>query len=446
MSSRRQFLALSALAGVSAAVAGCGRSPRLNWLIGRPTSRSTPGRSSESPLEREAVHLLNRVSYGPRPDEIERVARMGPDAYIEEQLSPASIPDLEAFFLVRRIETVHLSAPDVFDLARRTALTDLRRATLLRAIYSERQLLERMVEFWSDHFNIFAGKADCAWLKVVDDREVIRKHALGRFRDLLLASSTSPAMLVYLDGRANVAGVPNENYAREILELHTLGVDGGYTQRDVMELARALTGWQVRGFFERGRTVFRAKVHDPFAKEVLGMRLDSGARADLERMVDCLSSHPSTASFLAHKLCRRFVADEPPAGLIQSVASAITKSHGDIKQVLSVLLRAEELRTASPKFKRPYAYAVSALRRTGARCDGGRGLQQQLEAMGQLPFAWPTPDGYPDTEDHWSARMLPRWNFALALASNAIAGTRIQTDLPPETLALELARPEFQYC
>src|SRR5262249_36292190 len=252
-------------------------------------------------------------------------------------------------------------------------------------------------------------------------------------------------MLVYLDGRASVAGRPNENYAREILELHTLGVEGGYTQRDVSELARALTGWQVRTFFERGRTVFREKVHDPLVKEVLGLRLASDARADLERIVDRLVSHPSTPRFLARKLCRRFVADEPPPSLVEKVALAFARSRGDIRATLAALFHAPELHEAPPKFKRPVLFAVSALRAAGARTDAGQGLQRELDAMGQLPFAWPTPDGYPETEEHWSGRMLPRWNFAWRLASNAIPGTRVGSDVPAESLALELARPEFQY-
>jgi uncharacterized protein (DUF1800 family) len=443
MSSRRQFLALAGLAGISAA---CGRAPRLASFLGRATPPRAPARETAGPSARIATRILGRATYGPRPGDVARVAEIGPDAFLEEQLSPGSIADLDANFLVRRIETVQLSAPDVFDLARTTALTDLRRATLLRAVYSERQLLERMVEFWSDHFNIFAGKGSCAWLKVVDDREVIRRHALGSFRDLLAASATSPAMLVYLDGRANVAGKPNENYAREILELHTLGVDGGYTQTDVMELARALTGWQVRTLFERGRAIFRSNLHDSFAKEVLGTRLDSGAPADLERIVDRLTAHPSTARLIARKLCRRFVADDPSDRLVEKGAAAFAKSRGDIRQTLATLLRSDELKQAPPKFKRPYSFAISALRASGARTDGGLGLQRQLEALGQLPFAWPTPDGSPEGEEHWSGRMLPRWNFALALAGNTIKGTRIETDGPLEFLALELARPEFQYC
>jgi len=445
MSSRRQFLAVTGLAGLTAVA--CDRAPRLSWLLGRATSpQPRPLSAADPEAARLAARVLGRAGYGARPGDVERVASMGAGAWIEEQLSPASIPDLEAFFLARRIETVHLRAPDIFDVARTTAVSDLRRAALLRAVYSERQLFETMVEFWSDHFNVFVGKSDCAWLKVVDDRDIIRRHALGNFGDLLLASAMSPAMLVYLDGRANVAGRPNENYAREILELHTLGVGGGYTQADVMELARALTGWQVRGFFEKGRTVFHDAVHDPLVKRVLGLTLSGGAREDLEAVVRRLTAHPSTARFLARKLCRRFVADDPSEALVASVAAAFRASAGDVRQTLSALLHSDELRAAPPRFLRPYAFAVAALRRAGARTDGGRGLQGELAAMGQLPFGWPTPDGYPEGEKHWSGRMLPRWNFALRLASNAIPGTRVDADAPPEALALELSRPESQYC
>jgi hypothetical protein len=245
-STRRQFLEHAGLAGIGAAAAACRRTPKLPWLLGKSTppvihTVRPPGDARQA----LAVRVLKRVTYGPRPGDVERVDQIGPGAFIEEQLSD-SIADVQAYWLVRRVETVHLSAPDIFDVAAKTAIGDLRRATLLRALYSERQLRERMVEFGSDHFNLYVAKGECAWLKVIDDREVIRRHALGNFRDLLAASAKSPAMLTYLDGRSNLRGRPNENHAREILELHTLGVNGGYTQRDVSELARALTGWRVR--------------------------------------------------------------------------------------------------------------------------------------------------------------------------------------------------------
>ena len=395
------------------------------------------------------------------------------DAFIEEQLAPGSIPDAQAFWLVRRVEAVSLQAPDIFDLSRETAVGELRRATILRAVYSERQLCERMVEFWSDHFNVFAAKADCAWLRVVEDREVIRRHALGNFHDLLRASATSAAMLTYLDGRTSVAGNPNENHARELLELHTLGVDGGYTQRDVMELSRALTGWRVRRLWHRGRVRIDPSLHDAAAKVVLGERLEGDASRELDRIVDLLSAHPSTALFLSRKLCRRFVGEEPPQELVARTAKAFRESDGSIRHTVSVILHSRELREAPPQFKRPYTFVVSALRALGARTDGGPALVTELARLGQLPFGWPSPDGYPEGESHWRARMLPRWNFALALAGGRLAGTRIEPENPepraaaesllgrPLTrqeerllrarppghgLALLLAHPEFQYC
>lgn len=436
-STRRQFLEHAGLAGIGVAAAACRRTPKLPWLLGKSTppvihTVRPPGDARQA----LAVRVLKRVTYGPRPGDLERVDHIGPDAFIEEQLSPDSIADVQAYWLVRRVETIHLSAPDIFDVAAKTAIGDLRRATLLRALYSERQLRERMVEFWSDHFNIYVAKGECAWLKVIDDREVIRRHALGNFRDLLAASAKSPAMLTYLDGRSNLRGRPNENHAREILELHTLGVNGGYTQRDVSELARALTGWRVRTVWQRGRAFLEPAAHDEGAKQVLGLRLASDAARDLDQVIDRLCRHPSTARFVSRKLCRRFVADDPPESLVARAAEAFARSGGDIRAVLSTVLHSDELRRSAPLFQRPYAYGLSALRGLSAHSDGGPALQRHLAAMGQLPFDWPTPDGYPDGESRWSSQMLPRWNFALALAGNRIAGTRWDFESAPAPQAL----------
>jgi uncharacterized protein (DUF1800 family) len=433
------------------------------------------------PVPPRVARLLGRAGYGPRPGDLDRAATMGADAWIEEQLSPSSIPDVATHWRVRRIETVALDTPDLFDLPRASVLRDLRRATILRAAGSERQLLEAITEFWTDHFNVYAGKFDCAYLKVVDDRDVIRKHALGSFRDLLRASAESPAMLEYLDGRANVAGAPNENHARELLELHTLGVAGGYTQRDVQELARALTGWRLRSFWHRGRAFVEAARHDASPKTILGRLFAAGAgpgadaKRDLEAILDRLAAHPSTAAFVARKICRRFVADEPPAPLVERAARTFTATKGSIRDVLGMVLRSEELAASPPKLKRPLAYAISAIRALPAKTDGGSALQSHLAAMGQLPFDWPTPDGFPDGEEHWRAGLLPRWNFALSLAAGEIRGTRMEAPAasasavalasavlgralaegerrtfararsPEEGAALALAHPDFQY-
>lgn len=378
-----------------------------------------------TPEARTARRVLQRVTFGPRPGDVARVASRGVRGFVEEQLAPGSIRDPWTFFRVRRLESVGLDVPDLFDWSAKTVLSELRAATILRATVSERQLFEVMVEFWGDHFNVFADKGDGAWLKVVDDREVVRKHALGRFRDLLFASVTSPAMLVYLDGVANVAGRPNENHARELLELHTLGVTGGYRQRDVMELARALTGWRLRSLWHRGRRVLEADRHDGSPKVILGARLSGEAEEDLTRIVDLLAAHKATARFVATKLCRRFIGEAPGEALVSNVARSFTKTGGDIRAALSTLLLDGALVTSAPKLKRPFRFAVSALRALGARTDGGTALQAELDAMGQLPFAWPTPDGYPEEEGAWSSRLLPRWSFASRLFANEIRGTRV---------------------
>jgi uncharacterized protein (DUF1800 family) len=440
---RRLFLRHAGLAAATAAAStACRRVPTLQAILGAFSKSGACPLAAAAGTLAPVPRCLSRLAYGPRSGDVERAAAMGDDAWIEEQLAPASIPDLPARWRVRPIETVALGLPDLFDYARPTVLTDLRRATILRAVYSQRQLFERMVEFWSDHFNVYVGKADCAWLKVVDDREVIRRHALGSFRDLLRASATSPAMLVYLDGEANAAGKPNENYAREVMELHTLGVDGGYTQRDVMELARALTGWRVRSAFWRGRIFFEKIRHDPGIKEVLDLRLRSGPQRDLDEILDRLCAHPSTARHLAGKLVRRFVSEDPAASLVLRVAGAFTASRGDIRKTLSALVHSEEFRRAPDKFRRPFDFTIATLRAADAATDGERALQDELARMGQLPFDWPTPDGFPDDAAPWRARLLPRWNFALDLAAGRVRGTALRTELlqDPARLASALLR------
>jgi len=386
------------------------------------------------PFDPRVERLLGRATYGPRPGDRTRLLDLGADSFLDEQLAPDTVDDREATLLVRHLESLALRGGDLFEVGKDEILADLRRATLLRALYSRRQLQEVTVELLSDHFNVYAGKGDGAWLKVIDDRETIRPHVFGPFRDLLRATVTSPAMLVYLDGASNRRGKPNENHARELLELHTLGVDGGYGQRDVMELARALTGWRLRDHLRKGRAVFDPSRHDPGAKRVLDEVADGAPGVDLDELVDRLASHPATATLLATKLCRRFVADEPGAPLVARTADVFRKTGGHLGQTLSSLLRSEELQTAPPKLKRPYAFALSALRACGAASDGGRGLQDQLRALGQLPFDWPTPDGYPDGASHWSGPLLSRWNFALRLTTGGIRGTSVP-DSEPTVLA-----------
>jgi uncharacterized protein (DUF1800 family) len=286
------------------------------------------------------------------------------------------------------------------------------------------------VEFWTDHLNVFQGKGDCAWFKTAEDRDVVRRHALGRFRDLLRASALSPAMLVYLDGRRNHKDRPNENYARELLELHTLGVRGGYTQRDVMECARALTGWDVREKRGRGQVFFDPARHDDGEKILLGVRIPAGGgEGDLDRVLDIACAHPSTARHVAGKLCRRFVADEPPAERVERVAGVFARSGGDLRATVREVLGG--LGSARPRFKRPFRFVVSALRGLACATQGRREVRRYLERMGQASFQHPTPDGYADEAGPWLGGMLWRWTFALELARG-----RLQDAVPgiaPET-------------
>lgn len=448
--SRREFL----ITGASAlALSGAIFRSVQGWLgdleqytgqgLHRPLdSRLTPSASAQiDPI----AHALNRWTFGPVPGDYARVAAMGAGAFLEEQLAPEKIDDgLCDRAIARFSECWWEPLGEAYEEDAEYLPPVLRRMAILRPVYSRRQLFEVMCEFWSDHFNIDPGKGDCRYTKIADDRDVIRTHALGNFREMVRASALSPAMLWYLDGRANVKRTPsekpNENYARELMELHTLGVHGGYTQHDVMEVARCLTGWTVLakkddGFSgkllsplkDRAKVVFRKEAHDNGAKEVLGHEIPAGlGEADLDRVVDIVTVHPSTAHFIARKLCVRFISDEPPPAAVDAVSHAFTDSKGDIKTTLRTLFDTPEFHdSAGLKFKRPFHYVVSALRVTNAQTDADRGLLSYLEKMGQVPFRYPTPDGYPARAQHWHATLLWRWKFALALANNHIKGTRI---------------------
>jgi uncharacterized protein (DUF1800 family) len=292
-----------------------------------------------------------------------------------------------------------------------------------------------MVDFWSDHFNIDPSKGDSRWLKPIDDRRVIRAHAMGKFAELVRASALSPAMLWYLDGRENKKTSegerPNENYARELLELHTLGVHGGYSQNDVMEVARCLTGWTVRGRrgarHAVGKVEFDASSHDDGEKRVLGVTIPAGlGRGDLDRVIEVVTQHPSTARYIAQKLCRRFIADEAPAEAVESVARVFSETGGDIRETVAAVCAHDAFWShRGDKIKRPFHFVMSALRATGARTDAGRAVQDYLLRMGHAPFQYPTPDGYPEEPEPWMATLLWRWRFAAELASNRLKGTTV---------------------
>ena len=450
---RRHFIRVSGAAAL-AATAGCDQIPKnfLPGLAGRPVRSGpfTPPASAEIDL---ISHALNRLTFGVRPGDYSRVKALGATeqealtAFLDEQLAPEKIEDHWCEQKVRRFETLGESAGELFEYQEKLLLNEMMRASVLRAAMSERQLFEVMVQFWTDHFNIDSSKGDCKWLKTADDREVIRKHALGKFPDMLRASALSPAMLWYLDGRVNRSHdpgeKPNENYARELMELHTLGVHGGYTQRDVMEVARCLTGWTVRSkeLLYKGRVEFRKDLHDDGAKAVLGQTIRAGLGAvDLDRVLDIVAYHPATARYIATKLCRRFIDDDAPAAAIDAVARAFEQSRGDIQHTLRALFGTAEFRdTRGTKFKRPFHFVASALRSTDADTDVAPAVIEYLLRMGHAPFNYPTPDGYPEEASPWMGTLLWRWNFAVALGSNQIKGTSVDLVALKKAFGGELA-------
>jgi hypothetical protein len=420
--SRRDFLKLSAIVTASAALSSC--APVYRRLAGDlPAVAWTPLNASD-------FLMLNRLTFGPRVEERARIKQIGLPAYIEEQLAFGSIDDFDCELLLTPFKSLNMDANELEaisnrlfeDYDRETVLTELRQATLMRQLYSKRQLYELMVEFWSDHFNIYIEKGNCFYLKTVDDREVIRKNALGSFRDLVWASAHSPAMLVYLDNQANEKSAPNENYARELMELHTLGVDSGYTQQDVMELARCFTGWTVKQHFWLGDFFFKEDLHDTGMKNVLGMMIPNAGVKEAEQVIEILVKHPSAARFVATKLTRRFIADEPPQEIVEKAAQTFLNTNGDIKSVLRVILL-DGLPLAQPKYKRPANFVTSAIRMTNTETDG-LGPQDYLLRMGQTYFGWPTPDGYPDRSELWQNNLMPRWQFAFEMIRNEIKGTK----------------------
>ena len=426
--SRRSLLGAGALSALD--LTGCDRAlSALTKIAGDrvPDPIEPPSSPAIDPIH----HLLGRAGFGPWPGQVEEVRRIGKEAYIDAQLDPDAIDDTACALRTSVIDTVATPTSLLFEFPPEQVEVELQRHALLRAVYSKRQLYEVMVEFWTDHFNVAIGKSLCRHLKTADDRDVIRAHALGRFRDLLGASALSPAMLVYLDGRANARGPkgerPNENYARELMELHTLGLHGGYTQKDVMEAARCLTGFVVREEWAPGLVEFVPERHDDGPKTVLGHVIPAGGgRADVERLLDIVASHPITGWFIGEKLCRTFIADRPPASIVRRAADVFHETDGDIKKVVRAILLSDELAESTwAKIKRPFRLVVSALRAVGADTHAKGDLLDHLTRMGQPLFSFPTPDGYPTQGDAWLGTLLWRFNFALALAEDRIDGTRV---------------------
>jgi uncharacterized protein (DUF1800 family) len=461
-----------------------------------PASASWTSAGKKLTEEQKILHLLNRIGYGPRPGDLGRVKRIGIEKYIEEQLHPERIDDSALEARLRRFESLRMSTAELYEkypepmmiaaqlgLRRqaggdqpesqqrelrqkiltyyaeknlklpRELLIELQSQKILRAVYSERQLYEVMVDFWLNHFNVFWGKGADRWLMTDYEMNAIRPHALGKFKDLVMATAKSPAMLFYLDNFQSSApdaqlplGRPapsrrallqrrargiNENYARELMELHTMGVDGGYTQKDVEEVARCFTGWTIERPRSGARFVFRPWMHDKGEKIVLGHRIPPGGGIeDGEKVIDILVHHPSTARFIATKLVRRFLSDDPPPAVVERVAAIYQKTDGDIRQMLRAILTSKEFFSAQAyraKVKTPFELIVSSIRALGAETDGSPALAQVIARMGQPLYLCQPPTGYPDRASAWvsAGALLERMNFAQALAGNRIPGTSV---------------------
>lgn len=415
--------------------------------------------------EARAVHVLRRMAFGPSRQALADVRHLGVEEWMASQLSRPGAPlpaSLEA--KLQALPTLTMSMADLVreyppKRQREEALLDGRElqrpaligleqsaAKVLRAVESPNQLEEVLVDFWFNHFNVSADKGAVRWMVTAYERDAIRPNVFISFRELLGATARHPAMLFYLDNWRSVRdGMPerpphepeapkpglNENYARELLELHTLGVEGGYTQQDVREVARCFTGWSIRKPREEPAFYFRRRAHDPDDKWVLGQRI-TGQRstADGEQVLDLLARHPSTARHVASKLARRFVSDTPPPALVDRVAKVFLESDGDLPTVYRALFQSPEFwapEARAAKVKTPFEFVVSALRATEAEVTVRPRLVQSLAKMGEPLFRAPAPTGFPEGAAPWvnSGSLVARLNFSLELVSGRMPGTKV---------------------
>jgi uncharacterized protein (DUF1800 family) len=413
--------------------------------------------------DRRTIHVLNRLAFGPTLEDIRHVKAIGVAPYVAEQLDPAAIPEpIELGWRLAQLGTLNLDAVRLRELAgplppvlgRKPTLAEVREqeqrarivadhaaaARIYRAVLSPRQLLEVMVNFWFNHFNVFDGKGlDRIWIGNYE--EAIRQHAFGHFRDLLFAVAKHPAMLVYLDNTLNSApgrsgahgGSPglNENFAREVMELHTLGVDGGYTQADVVTLARVFTGWIVNRpdahEFPETAAVFVGARHDFSPKVFLGVPLNGRGRAEGEEALAILARSPKTAHHIAFELAQYFVADAPPPVLVDRLAARFTETDGDIREILKRLFVSREFwASAGQKYKTPYEFVISAVRAAGVEVLNPRPILAATSRLGMPLYGCQTPDGYRNTEEAWLSpdASLQRIDFAVKFARGGFPVSR----------------------
>jgi uncharacterized protein (DUF1800 family) len=467
------------LALVALLLLGCRSAPppRPETQPAQTPVAALPEGLTASPLRpaEKAAHLLNRLAFGPRPGEIDALARGGDAAlwaWVERQLAPSTIDDSEVDARLAPLPTLGLTNAQLrqeypslnelakvhgIDLSNESAKRELQAAVdpdqlvrrveedlaiqkLVRATESRRQLQEVLLDFWFNHFNVDLEKGADRWLVTTYERDALRPHLFGRFRDLLGAVAHSPAMLFYLDNWQSFRDQPanprhpnqphglNENYARELMELHTLGVSGGYTQKDVREAARCLTGWSIERPNQIGSWIFRERQHDEGAKVILGVAFPANrGEADGERLLDLLASSPATAHFLATKLARHFVSDDPPPSLVERLAQRYLATGGDLTEVYRELFGSPEFwsrQAYRAKVKDPLEMAVSSVRALDGHLDAARPFEAAIAAMGERIYRCQPPTGYPDTAQAWvnSGSLVARLDFGLALAAGRLPG------------------------
>jgi uncharacterized protein (DUF1800 family) len=439
---------------------------------GDASAESKPPKMSEDELaaRREArlyADLKAQEILDMPPDErMKQVLAMSPD----EQRALASMKGEQRNDLMEGMSPQQKETIMALNNPTQVVVNELMQAKLLRAVYSERQLEEVMTDFWFNHFNVFINKGADRYLITSYERDTIRPHALGKFEDLLVATAKSPAMLFYLDNWLSVGpdsqlamGAPrhprrsgygrrrftndfprqrqpkaknrerrglNENYGRELMELHTLGVNGGYTQNDVTELARVLTGWTIEQPRKGGGFRFEERMHEPGTKLVLGHKIKEGGEGEGKQVLHILAHHPSTARFISTKLAMRFVSDDPPTSLIDRMTATFLKKDGDIREVLRTLFRSPEFWAPAAyraKVKSPLEFIVSAVRATGADIQDATPLVRTLNTLGMMPYGMQPPTGYSMKADTWvnSSALLGRMNFALALTNGKMKGVTV---------------------
>lgn len=425
---RRELLA------AGAAIAAWPGAARAQAPVATLQFRPSPTTAPANPL----LALVQRSTQGFTKLIWEQAQELGYDGFLEQQLYPESIGDGELDAKLAPLGTLPLTAAQILiqyqgPIQSQIPVRELGQSAILRSLFSNRQLFERTVEFFTDHFNInhFAGSTRI--LKTVDDREVIRAHAFGLFSDLLSSSAHSAAMLVYLDNNTNVAGAPQENYARELMELHSLGVNGGYTEQDVKEVARAFTGWSSVSFTtpaQFGQFDYVDADHDQDPKTVLGIDLPAnGGKQDGDDVLGILADHPATADYVTRKLCRWYLGEGPPEAVVQRAKARWAETAGDLREVVREILSLPSMVAAKPwvnrKLKRPFHFVISLMRAIRATVEDADPLIEELVALGQRPFDWPAPNGYPDSTGAWGGGLHGRWTFASRLLDGEVDGVTV---------------------